>query len=156
MELFENFQEELVCMNLAAVERDEVLHEMLKMLVGLKKIEEKDIDPILIELVRRETLGTTAIGRAVALPHARMDDIPEITVALGLSSNGIKFHALDAHPVRAVFLVLGPKSDSDGYIEAMKTVSNMTRSEDFRRFLLRADSAREVAELIREMSDKMK
>ena len=156
MELFDSFSQEQVYLDLSAGERDDALHEMLNKLVNSNLIEEERLEPILLELVRRETLGTTAIGRAMALPHARMDDIPELIVALGLSREGIEFHALDTNPVKAVFLVLGPKSDPDGYIEAMKTVSSMTQSEDFRRFLFRAGTAQEVAELIREMSSKMR
>ncbi len=156
MDFFESFSKEHVCMDLSAVERDEALHEMLDALAEIGLIEKENVEPILLELVRRETLGTTAIGRSMALPHARMEEVSTMTVALGLSRQGIEFHALDVRPVKAVFLVLGPKSDPDGYIDTMKTVSNMTRSEDFRRFLFRADSAEEVSDLIREMSGKMK
>jgi len=142
-------------MELGAAERDEALQELLKALVESGQLEQEELDTVLLELVRRETLGTTAIGRSIALPHARMEAVPHICVALGISRDGLEFHALDGLPVRAVFMVLGPKSDPDGYIEAMKTVSNMTQSEDFRRFLFKARSEEEVVDLVREMSSKM-
>ncbi len=155
MELFENFSKEHVCMELGAAGRDEALHEMLKMLVKSGRIPKENLDTVLVELVRRETLGTTAIGRSMALPHARMEEISNISIALGMSREGIEFHALDGQPVNAIFLVVGPRSDSDSYIGAMKTVSNMTQSEDFRRFLFRSDSEEEVVDLVREMAGKM-
>ncbi len=155
MKLFENFSKEYVCMEIASEERDGALHEVLKLLVNTGDIEQDSLEPVLIELVRRETLGTTAIGRSMALPHARMDEVSSISIALGLSKNGIEFHSLDGLPVQAVFLVIGPKSDPDVYIEAMKTVSNMTQSEDFRRFLFKARNEEEVADLVKEMSSKM-
>ncbi len=155
MELFENFTKEHVCMDMGAVDRDDALHEILDLFVKSGRIKEEGVEPILLELVRRETLGTTAIGRSMALPHARLEAVGELSIALGLSKEGIAFHALDGLPVNAIFLVIGPKSDSEGYIQAMKTVSNMSQSEDFRRFLFKARSGAEVADLVREMGGKM-
>ncbi len=143
-------------MELDATERDNALHELLEKLVEAGRLEPKHVDPILVELVRRETLGTTAIGRSMALPHARLKEVSELTIALGLSRGGIEFHALDGLPVRVVFLIIGPETDHDGYLKAMKTVSNMTQSEDFRRFLFKASTPEEIADLVREMSAKMR
>ena len=107
MELFENFTKEHVCMDMGALDRDKALHEILDLLVKSGRIKEEDVEPILLELIRRETLGTTAIGRSMALPHARLEEVGELNIALGLSSEGIGFHALDGLPMNAIFLVVG-------------------------------------------------
>jgi len=152
MELAELLSEKQVCVELAATDRDEAVHEILTHLVSAGRLQEDEVAAVLRAVVKRETLGTTAIGRGMAVPHARVEAAAKTMIGIGLSGAGVDFHALDGAPVHAIFIVIGSASEPDEYIEALKQVSNMIQNEDFRRFLKRARSAGEVVDLMEEMA----
>jgi PTS system nitrogen regulatory IIA component len=153
MQLAQFLSPNQVCMDLSATSRDEAIHEMLEQLVEANQLQSGEVEPVLRAIVQRETLGTTAIGRQVAVPHARLDHLDETVIGVGLSEEGVEFHALDGQPVRAVFLVLGSPENSEEYIEVMKSISEMIQTEDFRRFLWRTTDGEDVVELMDEMAE---
>lgn len=153
MELAQFLAPNQVCTNVQSRERDEAVHEILDTLVEAKQLEQEKVEPVLRDIVQRETLGTTAIGRGVAVPHARLDHLDRTIIGVGLSDDGVEFHALDGAPVHAIFLVLGSEEKSDEYIDVMKSISEMIQTEDFRRFLFRAEDRAEVVDLMNEMAE---
>jgi len=151
MHLHDYLCEEAICMDLLAVERDMAIQELLQKLVDSKALAPEKLGPALDALIKREELGSTAIGKGVAVPHARLDGIERILIAFGHSKGGIAFHALDGESVHLVFLILAGHGDSEEYVGVMERISRLLRKEDFRRFLMAAKNAHEVSELIREM-----
>ena len=151
MRLAELLAEQHICTDLRTDSRDDAVHEVLGHLQAAGKLNEEQVAEALEAIVQREALGTTAIGRGVAVPHARIDGVAGTVVALGLSRHGVEFNALDSEPVRVVFLVLGSTADSAQYIDTMRSVSLLIQNDDFRRFLARTRTAGEVVELVEEM-----
>jgi mannitol/fructose-specific phosphotransferase system IIA component (Ntr-type) len=140
-----------VCTDLESAERDAALRELIELLVGAGKAQQEQVEPLVRALVRRETLGTTAIGRAMAVPHARAAGLKRTILAVGLSREGVQFNALDGEAVHGIFLVIGSDEKPDEYIEVMKKISDLIQKEDFRRFFLRARTAKEIVDLVDEM-----
>jgi len=151
MHLYDYLCEETICMDLLAVERDMAIQELLQKLVDSKALAPEKVGPALDALIKREELGSTAIGKGVAVPHARLDGIERILIAFGHSKEGIAFHALDGEAVHLVFLVVAGHGNSEEYVGVMERISRLLRKEDFRRFLGAAKNPHEVMELIREM-----
>ena len=151
MGLLGGLSEEAVCMDLRAESREDALRELLGRLVEGGKLAEEKLAPAMKALMAREAVGSTAIGRGIALPHARADLFDGTLVSLGLSREGVEFSALDGEPVHAIFLVLGPEGAADEYLAVLQDVSRLIQNADFRRFLGRARTSGEVLELIGEM-----
>ncbi len=151
MNLTELLCEEAVCMSLQAAGRDEVIGELLSRLVEMGRLSPEQLEPAMKAIVRREALGSTAIGRGVAVPHARVKGLDQIVIAVGLTKEGVEFNALDGEPVHAVFLVAGSEEAPDEYLAVMQKIGGLMQDSDFRRFLLRARTPGEVLELIQEM-----
>jgi mannitol/fructose-specific phosphotransferase system IIA component (Ntr-type) len=140
-----------VCIGLNADEREGAVRELLGQLVESGEVEANELERLVGAVVRRERLGTTAIGRGVAVPHARVEGAGQTVVAIGLSEHGVEFEALDREPVHTIFLVIGPKEAVDEYLAVMKSVSSLIQNEDFRRFLRQVHTPREVVDLVEEM-----
>src|SRR6266850_1381274 len=68
---------------------------------------------ILDLLAQREALGSTAIGKGVAVPHARSALIGERAVLVARSVRGIDFDAPDGEPVHLFFLIVAPSVEHD-------------------------------------------
>jgi len=151
MTLLDILIEKTICADLKATDRDKAIGELLELLVEAGQLSQDQSPSVMKAILDREAMGSTAIGRGVAVPHARSDSLSSTIMSLGLSSSGVDFHALDGEPVHAIFLVVGPGAAPNEYLAVMEKLSKLIRNSDFRRFLRRADTSREVLELIEEM-----
>lgn len=108
----------------------------------------RSVEDILGALQAREALGSTALGRGVALPHARLDgDDPPLMLFVQLR-NAIDFEAKDDEPVDLVVLVLWPASSPDGFLPALAEVCRVLREPRALRRLRAAATPAEVAALL--------
>jgi PTS system fructose-specific IIA component/PTS system nitrogen regulatory IIA component len=140
-----------ICMDLRAQGRDEAVRFLLGLLAADGKLPANLLDRAVLAVLERERLGSTAIGRGVAVPHAQLDELDGVLIAFGHSVQGVDFHALDAAPVHEIFLIMAPQQCRDEYVEALGRVSRLVQNDDFRRFLSQADRSTAVLELIEEM-----
>ncbi len=121
----------------------------MKVLVDTGRIREGDI---LLQMLRqREKLGSTGIGRGVAIPHGRTLAIPRLTVVFGRSEAGIDFDAMDKKPVQLVFLTVAPPQErSNLYLPVLGKIVEVVKGAKTRRRLLAAGGFDEVVEILEE------
>jgi mannitol/fructose-specific phosphotransferase system IIA component (Ntr-type) len=65
-------------------------------------------DVILEALAAREKLGSTGIGKEVAIPHSRTVSVPRVKVLVARAPSGIDWDAADGKPVQLLFVVVAP------------------------------------------------
>lgn len=104
-------------------------------------------DVILDALIERERLGTTGIGRGVALPHTRLAPLKRIFCAF-LRTRPIDFEAIDDKPVDLFFLLLVPEGAGADHLKALARLSRLLRDEATAMDLRRAKDADELYRLI--------
>ncbi|WP_149804973.1 PTS sugar transporter subunit IIA [Mesorhizobium sp. NFR06] len=83
-------------------------------------------------LLRRERLGSTAIGRGVAIPHARLDGISAPSAMIATLQRPVWFDAPDSDPVDLLLAVLWPKSDGAGFLPALAHFCRLLRHPELR------------------------
>jgi PTS system nitrogen regulatory IIA component len=98
-------------------------------------------EEILQPLLGREKLGSTALGRGVALPHTRLDWLDAPLAILARLTHPIDFDARDGEPVDLVFLVLWPEAASEGFLPALSGICRALRDNQLPRQLRQARSA---------------
>lgn len=91
-----------------------------------------DATQILDALTERETLGPTAVGEGVALPHARMAQVDRVCGVFARLDSGLDFKAADRRPVDLVFVLLAPLDAGVDHLRALATVSRIMRDADIR------------------------
>jgi nitrogen PTS system EIIA component len=91
MELRDFFSEDVVRLDLQATSKDEALKEM----IGLLGLDEKSEAILYKMLKRRENLGSTGIGKGIAIPHCRSLVVNRLRVAFGRKREGLDFKAID-------------------------------------------------------------
>lgn len=151
MALAQYLSQGTICMDLQTAERDEAVRLLIELLAGVGKLPKRLVGKAVKVVIEREKLGSTAIGRGLAVPHARLGELKEIVMAFGYSRQGVAFNALDGQPVHQIFLIMAPHDGGEEYIAAMQRITHLVQNEDFRRFLSRATESRTVLELIEEM-----
>lgn len=138
---------------LKAKTRDEAIAELVEMLASAGAISKKNIKEITKAVMAREAQATTGIGKGVALPHAKLAGVKKPLSAIGRSSEGIDFAALDSKPVYSVILLLSSPDNPDEHLQAMETIFKHVQRDVFRKFLRQAETKEAVVDLIQEADE---
>ena len=102
------FSAEHIIPNLKAKERFAAIREMVARLISLGQIKLQDEKVVLDAIIKRENSMSTGIGFGIAIPRGRVDCVKDIILAVGISSSGIEFDALDEQPVFVSVLSVSP------------------------------------------------
>ncbi|MDR0599013.1 MAG: PTS sugar transporter subunit IIA [Treponema sp.] len=101
------------------------------------------------EILRREELMSTAIGRGIAIPHVRLNSVTDLVVSVGISRTDIvDFQTLDDEPVRLVFMIAAAHNQHAYYLQTLSFFSARLKNKDLRRSLLEAQDPGEVYRLL--------
>jgi len=127
MELREFFTEDAINLDLQAETKDDLLKE----LIGLLGVDEKSQGILFKMLKRRENLGSTGIGKAIAIPHCRSLVVNRLRVAFGRKPSGVDFKAIDAAPVKYFFLIVAPPLEvSNQYLPVLGKIAQFSKESD--------------------------
>jgi mannitol/fructose-specific phosphotransferase system IIA component (Ntr-type) len=147
MELREFFAEDVVKLDLEGTTKDEVLKE----LIGLLGVDEKSEGILYKMLKRRENLGSTGIGKGIAIPHCRSLVVNRLRVAFGRKPDGLDFRAIDEQPVHNVFLIVAPPLEvSNQYLPVLGKIAQFSKEPDVASRLQQISTAREFLALLDE------
>jgi PTS system nitrogen regulatory IIA component len=145
MELREFFSEDAVKLDLQGTTKDEVLKE----LIGLLGLDEKNEAMLFKMLKRRENLGSTGIGRGIAIPHCRSLVVSKLRVAFGRKKDGIDFKAIDDKPVYFFFLIVAPPLEvSNQYLPVLGKIAQFSKESDVPERLLSISKPAEFMQLL--------
>ena len=84
-----------------------------------------EIDRVVGALIEREQLGTTGMGRGLAVPHLRTTAVAESVGAIGLAPEGIDFQSLDGVPTRLIVLLLSPTKHQQEHGEILGRIARL-------------------------------
>ena len=147
MELREFFADDAIKLDIQGTTKDDVLKEM----IGLLKLEEKSDAMLYKMLKRRENLGSTGIGRGIAIPHCRSLVVTKLRVAFGRKASGVDFKAIDEKPVQFFFLIVAPPLEvSNQYLPVLGKIAQFSKEADVPGRLLGLSQPAEFLELLKE------
>jgi PTS system nitrogen regulatory IIA component len=100
------------------------------------------------EILKREELMSTAIGRGIAIPHIRLSSVTDLVVSVGISRRGITdFHSLDDEPVRLLIMIAAAYNQHSYYLQTLSFFSARLKNYELRNALLGAASPAEAYSL---------
>jgi mannitol/fructose-specific phosphotransferase system IIA component (Ntr-type) len=127
MKLREFFTAEAVSLSLASDAKDDLLKE----LVGLLELDAKSEAILFKTLKRRENLGSTGIGKGIAIPHCRSLVVNRLRLAYGRKPEGVDFNAIDSQPVHNFFLIVAPPLEvSNQYLPVLGKIAQFAKDPD--------------------------
>jgi mannitol/fructose-specific phosphotransferase system IIA component (Ntr-type) len=127
MNLKDFFSPDAITLSLRGASKDEVLAE----LVGLLRMDERSAGTLLRIIQRRENLGSTGIGRGIAIPHCRSLVVNRLRLAFGHRNEGIEFQAIDGKPVSNFFLIVAPPLEiSNQYLPVLGKIAQFANQPD--------------------------
>lgn len=100
-------------------------------LVALLRVNEKAAATVVRQLLRREVLGSTGFGNAIAIPHCRTLAVSRLRLAFARHAAGIEMQAIDGLPVRSFFLIVAPPMEvSNQYLPVLGRIAQLAREPD--------------------------
>jgi nitrogen PTS system EIIA component len=147
MQLSDFFAPDAISLELRGGSKDEILAE----LVGLLALDERAGDTLLRMLRRREALGSTGVGRGIAIPHCRAPVVGRLRLAYGHRREGVEFQAIDNLPVHDFFLIVAPPLEvSNQYLPVLGKIAQFAKEPDVPERLSALRSAEEFLRLLGE------
>ncbi|MDD4183001.1 MAG: PTS sugar transporter subunit IIA [Candidatus Omnitrophica bacterium] len=147
MKISDYLKKEFCIMDLKATTKEQAIREVASCLTVNGKI--KDKERFILDILERESLGSTGIGHKVAIPHSRTDVVNGFAIGFGRSKEGIDFKALDGDKVNLIFLMGANPSELNLYLRLLAELSRLLMENSFRRELLSVNTGDEVIEIIR-------
>ena len=136
--------------NLAAEDKDGVIREMAQALLDAGKIAAGEFESIVKAILKREELGSTGIGRGVAVPHTKHPSVERLIGAVAVSAEGVDFSSLDGEKVHLFFLLISPPDRPGDHLRALESVSRQLRDDTFCKFLKQSRTADDIRQLLDE------
>jgi mannitol/fructose-specific phosphotransferase system IIA component (Ntr-type) len=156
MKLMDIIVKDAIIPELKATNRDGVIAEMVDALVKSGCASEDQCEEFTKAIIRRENKGSTGFGHGVAVPHVKHVDIKTMHIAIGNSSEGVDFKALDREPVYSIVLLLSPEDQPENHLDAMEAIFSSLSQDTFRRFLRQANSSEDVLTLLTETDNAVR
>ena len=104
-----------------------------------------------VEILKREELMSTAIGRGIAIPHVRLSSVTDLVMSVGISKcDIIDFQPIDDVPVRLLFMIAAAYNQHAYYLQTLSFFSSKLKSKELREALLNVNDPMEAYKLLTE------
>jgi PTS system nitrogen regulatory IIA component len=101
------------------------------------------------EILKRDELMSTAIGRGIAIPHVRLSSVTDLVVSVGISRCDIlDFHALDDEPVRILIMIAAAYNQHTFYLRTLSFFSARLKNKELRNSLLGVECPKDAYSLL--------
>ena len=140
--------ERAVKSDLSAQDKEGVIQEMAQALVEAEQISAEEFDNIVRAILKREELGSTGIGRGIAVPHTKHSSVDRLIGTVGVSREGVDFASLDGEKVQLFFLLVSPPDRPGDHLRALENISRQLRDDTFCRFLKQSKTDEDICQLL--------
>jgi PTS system fructose-specific IIA component/PTS system nitrogen regulatory IIA component len=135
---------------LPAGDKETVIRQMAQSLADAGAISQPQLESIVQAILKREELGSTGIGRGVAVPHTKHPTVERLCGTVAVSTEGVDFDSLDGEKVHLLFLLVSPPDRPGDHLRALENISRQLRDDTFCRFLKQSKNPDDVWQLLEE------
>lgn len=138
-------------LELKSTKKEDVLKDLVYMIIS-----GRDADLICSTLLKREELGSTGIGKGIAIPHCRSLAVSKLEIAIGRTIKPINFNAIDKKPVSLFFLIIAPPQDpGNQYLITLGKTVQISRELTKNNLINKPQTPDEFISLINEVEKKI-
>ena len=154
MQIMDFLSKKAIITDIKSIKKEEVIRELLDALINAGEIEKRYRNKLMDALMARESLGSTAIGQGIAIPHAKSDCVDKLVAAFGLSKKGVDFDSLDGEPAYIFFLLVAPQDSAGPHLKALARISRLLKDKYFRDNLRACTDDKSVIKIISQEDEK--
>ncbi len=126
-------------------DKEEVITELIDLLDAKGFFTNRDA--VLDAVLTRERTQSTGIGAGMAIPHGKSSEVKELVMAIGIVDEPIEFESIDGKPVKVIFLLVSPSTQTGLHIQALAAISRLMMNGEFKEKLENVASAEDVYDL---------
>jgi len=154
MNLLDVFPKPMLLLDLKARDKKGAIRELLSHLVKEGKLSEEASKKAEKGIQKRESQGSTGVGKGLAIPHAKScAQVEGVLGVFGRSAEGIAFDAVDGEFVNVIFLIVSAEDQADSHLAVMRKVATLARDEKSLRFLASTGNPDGMLEIFKEIDD---
>lgn len=125
----------------------DALTELANVLANAPQV--KRGDELLSEILKREELMSTAVGRGIAIPHVRLSSVTDLVMAVGVCRTPISdFQTVDDKPVNLLIMIAAAYNQHTYYLQTISYFSAKLKSQELRDAIANAATEKEVYDLL--------
>lgn len=147
-------KDDTILPDLEVEDKDALLNKMVDVLKA--DVSGEQLEAIRRAVLERESIMSTGVGKGLAIPHGKVNGIDQSYASFAILRNPIDFDAVDNQPVRIVFLLVGPESESSRHIKLLSRISKLMINSAFREALIDCSTAGEILGAFREEEEDSK
>jgi len=147
MNISDYIQKDTVSVNLRGRTAEGVITEIVEQLCKKRRI--KDKKKALTNLLKRESMGTTAVGNGIAMPHARVIELKQPVIFVGIHRHGVDFSSLDGKPAHLVVLFLTPLLESELHLKVLSKIASLLDKKILLEQIMRCSSNDELFRVLK-------
>nr|WP_314115580.1 PTS sugar transporter subunit IIA [uncultured Leptotrichia sp.] len=144
MKILEYLIPERVKLNLKGKTKSEIIREMAQLFVKSGVLDSEDMEEFVKEINEREKLTPTGMQDGIAIPHARTPFVKQLSLALGISKEGIDFESMDGEPSKLIFMIAAPEETKKEHLDLLAEISKLSYEEELVEELKRASTIEDV------------
>ena len=141
---------EAIKSELSSSDKEGVIRELVTSLVESGQLGTDDQESIVQAILKREELGSTGIGRGIAVPHTKHPSVDKPVGTVGVSHTGVDFQSLDGEQVQLFFMLISPPDQPNEHLRALENISKQLQDETFCRFLKQSKTSEDVQQILEE------
>lgn len=127
--------------------KQEALTELAEVLSAAPQVKKED--ELLNEILKREELMSTAIGRGIAIPHVRLSSVSDLVMAVGVCKSPISdFQTIDDKPVEILIMIAAGYNQHNYYLKTLSYFSAKLKSPELREAISNAVTTEEIYALL--------
>lgn len=154
MKIMDFLSKKAIVMDIKSTKKEDVMRELVDALINSGDIQKRYRNKLVEALMARESLGSTAIGQGIAIPHAKSDCVEKLVAAFGISKKGVDFDSLDGEPAHIFFLLVAPQDSAGPHLKALARISRLLKDKYFRDSLLNSPDDKSTVRIISQEDEK--
>ena len=135
---------------LSAGDKEGVIRELVACLVESGQLKSDEQENIVEAILKREKLGSTGIGRGIAVPHTKHASVDQPVGTVGVSTEGVDFESLDGEKVQLFFMLISPPDRPGDHLKSLENISKQLQDNTFCRFLKQSKTAEDIQQVLEE------
>lgn len=134
--------------------KEGVIREMVENLRRAGIFASSEPEDLVKQIMKRELLGSTGIGRSVAIPHTKHTGVDKLVGTVGVSKGGVAFESLDGEPVHVLVMLISPQDRPGDHLRALENVSRSLKDDAFVRQLRAAETREQIWALLTDQEQR--
>jgi fructose-specific phosphotransferase system IIA component len=155
MKIMDFLSKKSILADIKSAKKEDVIKELVDLLINAGDLDKSCRGKVIDGLMERESLGSTAIGQGIAIPHAKSECVSKLVGAFALSKKGVDFDSLDGEPVYIFFLLIAAQDSAGPHLKALARISRLFKDKYFRDNLRNCQDEKSIIKVITQEDEKI-